>query len=146
LVEDGRPIYGVVYAPESDTLYYARSGKGSFKVERGGLPQKLEPGGHPSHESASRAQAPPGSSTSGTGIGLSGENTEARGACDALAMCAVAEGKTPIYRCAVPTDEWEIAAAHAIANGAGKGVYECSSSEELKYNKDDMVTKCFTVR
>ncbi len=35
LIENGRPILGVVYAPVHDTLYYAETGTGAFVTRRG---------------------------------------------------------------------------------------------------------------
>ena len=32
LIEGGRPVWGVVYNPLSDTVYYAKGASGSFKI------------------------------------------------------------------------------------------------------------------
>jgi 3'-phosphoadenosine 5'-phosphosulfate (PAPS) 3'-phosphatase len=41
--------------------------------------------------------------------------------------------------------EWETAAAHAIATAAGRRLCDRASGEELRYNKEDLVTRPFAV-
>ncbi len=41
LLENGKPIMGIVYAPAIDLLYYAEAGKGSFIVEKDKEPRKI---------------------------------------------------------------------------------------------------------
>ena len=35
LIEDGQPIYGVVYAPVTGATYYAKAGKGAYRRAHG---------------------------------------------------------------------------------------------------------------
>lgn len=125
LIQDGAPIYGVVYAPVTDTVYYARIGKGAFKREGDQAPRRLDgvvARGAPEHRN--------GTSTSGS---------------RALAMCLVAEGRVDSYTCDDPSQEWETAAAHLVATMAGKLVRDCRSTQGLKYNKEHLVSECVTV-
>lgn len=54
LIEDQKPISGVVYAPISGTLYYAMAGKGAFKVASGKQPVRIS-----AHDADGRGQPHP---------------------------------------------------------------------------------------
>jgi 3'-phosphoadenosine 5'-phosphosulfate (PAPS) 3'-phosphatase len=127
LIEDQKPISGVVYAPISGILYYAMAGKGAFKVEPGGQPVKInahEAGGGPSAKTAKGATA----TTS-----------------KALMLCRLAEGMPGIDQTLYHCMEWHSAAAHAVARAAGKHVRPCHGNGELTYNKMDWSSECVTV-
>ncbi|HWQ94354.1 MAG TPA: inositol monophosphatase family protein [Gammaproteobacteria bacterium] len=130
LVQDGAPIYGVVYAPVMDTVYYARIGKGAFKMEGAAEPRRLDVrenlGPKTTAISAQKKQGPTPASR-------------------ALAMCLVAEGQADAYACDDPSPEWETAAAQLIATTVGKRVYDCKSKQGLTYNEEDLVSECFIV-
>jgi len=143
LVEDRSPIYGVVFAPASGTMYYAKGGDGSFKLEPGGEPLRLgdrKMAGTDQFTERARSKPDPSDSH-----GELGEAKHPLPRSHALAICLVAEGSTGTYRSDRPAMEWEIAAAHAIATCAGKDVRDDNSHEALKYNKMDLKTGCFTV-
>lgn len=145
LIEDGRPICGVVYAPAIDTMYYAKAGHGSFKVERSAEPQRLAPRQRPLSDPAPRvpeAQAPTGVES---GMSDTSKESPTTSPNDALAICLVADGQADACRSSGPSTEWEIAAAHAVANGAGISVCDCKSQEELRYNKETLINEFFTV-
>src|SRR5690606_38651339 len=48
LMEDGKPVAGVVYAPDLDWMYFGTR-EGSFKVEAGGDPIRLQPSAAPAN-------------------------------------------------------------------------------------------------
>lgn len=127
LIEDQKPISGVVYAPISGTLYYAMIGKGAFKVKPGGQPVRLNA---PDAGDGGSAQA--------------AEKTPAT-ASKALTMCRLAEGVPGIDQSLSHCMEWQSAAAHAVARAAGKHIRPCNSSDELTYNKMDWSSECVMV-
>jgi len=130
LIQDGAPIYGVVYAPVTDTVYYARIGKGAFKQAGGNAPRPLD--------------APETRSTTP-------EAARGREKCSpmpgsrALAMCRAAEDRIDACLFDEPVQEWETAAAHLIAANAGKRVYDCKSKQGLRYNTERLVNECVMV-
>jgi 3'(2'), 5'-bisphosphate nucleotidase len=145
LVEDGMPICGVVYAPLTDTLYYAQPGKGSYRVDRRGVPQKL---GSTDNDAASVnpcLELPVGLSSSVLERESSYRASPPKTLCRGLAICRVAEGAIESYRCTAPSAEWETAAGHVIASCAGKRVRDSNSNEELRYNKPDLINGPFAV-
>ena len=63
-----------------------------------------------------------------------------------LKICMVAEGLANIYPRFAPTMEWDIAAGHAIALGAGCTVTQADEKTPLIYNKSDLLNPWFIVK
>jgi 3'(2'), 5'-bisphosphate nucleotidase len=129
LIEDGRPIYGVVHAPAMDLTYYGRAGKGGYRRADGEEPVALV------RERALGQPAP----TSG-GAPDHGELTEPheKASSQALAICKLAEGQRSDDSVLQPSMEWQTAAAHAILRSVGMRICDGESGEELGYNKKDL--------
>ncbi len=127
LIQDGAPIYGIVYAPTTDTAYYASVGKGAFKTVGAREPQHLD-----THENI--ATKPKTISEPEKHSSMPGSR--------ALTICRVAEGLIDCCIVDEPSQEWEIAAAQIIATNAGKRMYDCKTKQELKYNKEHVVFEC----
>lgn len=127
LVQDGAPIYGAVYEPETDTVYYARLGQGAFVARGSNTPQQLGVGAAPGTVDA--ADALP-SSTEGS---------------LALRMCRVAENRMESCICNDACREWQTAAAQLIATTAGKRVYDCHTGQALRYNTEHLTHGCVAV-
>lgn len=130
LIQDGAPIYGVVYAPVTDTVYYARIGKGAFKLEGDQAPRQLN------------ALAAPGKKSE---VAHEHKKHSPMFGSRALAMCRVAEGQLDSCTIEGPSQEWETAAAHLIATNAGKRVQDCKSGQGLKYNTERLMRECVIV-
>ena len=129
LVEDGRPIYGVVYAPATDTIYYGVAGKGAYGRVNGGEPVRLTPRGNPVR---------PAIAVVGRRISTAAAEQDGMASSRALAMCALLEGPANGESMFQPSMEWQTAAAQAILNCAGMRVFESESGRELRYNKEDL--------
>ena len=63
-----------------------------------------------------------------------------------LKLCMVAEGKADVYPRYAPTMEWDTAAGHAIAKYAGFSVKQYNSSEDVVYNKENLLNPWFLVK
>ncbi len=134
LVEDGQPIYGVVYAPATDTVYYGRAGKGGFRRIRDEPAVKLiarssQATGAQSGTSPAAPRPPNGSEAASFG----------------LSMCRAIEdgaGRGSPFGASM---EWQTAAAHAVARSVGARVCECDSGKELAYNQPDLAHRAFTI-
>ncbi len=129
LIEDSRPILGVVYAPVLDKVYYATVGEDAFMVEHDNAPVSIsrhkenDTGVSPTMESN-----PPSSE-----INQIANQTSFN---KALTMCMVAEGKLEVAPIMERTMEWQTAGAHVILNSCGKKVIITNTGEELTYNKE----------
>jgi 3'(2'), 5'-bisphosphate nucleotidase len=62
-----------------------------------------------------------------------------------LKICLVAEGTAHVYPRLSPTMEWDTAAAHAIALAANCTVLEHQTQQELSYNKKNLLNPWFIV-
>ncbi len=131
LIEDGRPIYGVVYAPAKDTIYYGRVGKGAYRREQGREPVRL-----PVTENPTRPPIAPAGARRQREVAEQGHEASSH----ALAMCVLAEETTKGEATLQPSMEWQTAAAHAILSCAAMRVCEGASGRELSYNKKDLST------
>lgn len=121
LIEDGDPIYGVVYAPALQTIYYSAVGKGAYKREGGGEPVRL---------ASPRDSAEPTARSA-----LAGRKEFGAGASHALSMCSALSLRKDEEITFGPTMEWQTAAAHAILRGVGRSVRDSGTGHEIGYNK-----------
>ena len=62
-----------------------------------------------------------------------------------LKFCLLAEGKADVYPRFAPTMEWDTAAGHAICKAVGLNVIDKETSEELKYNRENLLNNYFLV-
>ena len=150
LIAGSRPVAGVVYAPALGLTYSARPGQAAVKEENSGQPVTLQPSddvpkdrlviagslSHPTPEMDAflEEQRSKFSQVDFVAMGSS------------LKICMVADGRADIYPRFGPTMEWDTAAAHAVANAAGRAVLRYGSDEELRYNKPDLHNEWFVVR
>lgn len=137
LIENGRPILGVVYAPALDVCFFAADGTGAY-VERNAIPaQRISVKERDEQEIikvvASRSHS--GARTEALLNRLGRHECISMGS--SLKLCLVAEGIAHFYPRLGPTMEWDTAAAHAIVNEAG-GIVCQWSGVELNYNKADL--------
>lgn len=133
LIENGKPVLGVVVAPALEVSYLAAQGVGAFKLDAHGERTPIRVAGkpaegatwrvvgsrsHPSHDLAewleqlgSHDMVPMGSS---------------------LKLCLVAEGEADVYPRLGPTCLWDTGAAHAVVEQAG-GRVETLEGQPLSY-------------
>jgi 3'-phosphoadenosine 5'-phosphosulfate (PAPS) 3'-phosphatase len=119
LIEDGRPIYGVVHSPAEGVTCFGRVGKGAFKASLGKDAVRISPDKGAVEEDSAQAEA---------------LRDEAAAASSAMALGrALASWPTqgPAFG---PAMEWDVAAAHAVVRAAGLRVCDPSSGAELVYN------------
>jgi 3'-phosphoadenosine 5'-phosphosulfate (PAPS) 3'-phosphatase len=141
LIEDGRPIYGVVCALGPDVLYFGKLGQGAYRADSGHPPERLDP-------AANRLRAevvPHEGQTDAVPATKSRSAGKKLASADALSLCEVlARGETGVV-CDTPSTEWDTAAAHAIARVLGRRFVDRESSEELGYNTPEMINHGFRV-
>ena len=139
LIEEGRSVLGMVYAPAIDALYRGGPGIGAWR-SIGAQTSAIQVGGA---DGACRVVA-----------SKSHLNAETQAFIDrlgpvslvqagsSLKFCRVAEGRADIYPRLAPTCEWDTAAAQAILEGAG-GVVLDLQGRPLRYGKPDVRNPSF---
>jgi 3'(2'), 5'-bisphosphate nucleotidase len=134
LIEDGKPVLGVVHAPALGLTYFAEKGCGAFRQCGDSAPVAIEVALHVENEkiklvgSRSHSDARHDDLVAHLGV------CEFRGMGSSLKLCLVADGSAHLYPRLGPTMEWDTAAAHSIVEEAG-GIICNFRGEELFYNK-----------
>lgn len=141
LVDAGRTVLGVVYAPALDVLYWGGEGLGAWRDVRGEV-TKLQtspmPPNGPQAVVASKSHL--NAQTRGW-IARLGEVSLVQ-AGSSLKFCRVAEGRAECYPRLAPTCEWDTAAAQAVLEGAGGAVMDMRG-QPLRYGKADVRNPAF---
>ena len=148
LIQYGKPILGVIYAPVKDLFYYSIKGKGAFKKE-GSRIQRLPI--YKKEEGILRVIASRSHYTQKTKdfvehLRKEFGNIEIVNIGSALKLCLVAEGSADIYPRFAPTMEWDTAAGHAIVEESGGVLVEYPSFTPVIYNKEDLTNPWFIAK
>ena len=146
LIDQGEPVFGVVYAPVLDTTYWGAKEIGAFKQSN----LQTQPIRVTKHKAGEVWQVVGSRSHQSPEINdfltaLDGDtNLVAMGS--SLKLCLVADGTAHVYPRLGPTCEWDTAAAHAVVSAAGGIVTEHGSGQSLKYNqKESLLNPYFVV-
>ena len=158
LIHNGNPIMGVIYVPVKEELYFAMEGLGSYKISRDAVISDLD-------DLIERSNKLPidykreNYVIVGSRSHMSEEteeffdekkkehgNVEVMAVGSSLKLCMVAEGKADAYPRYAPTMEWDTGAGHAIAKYAGFSVKQFNSSDDVIYNKEDLLNPWFLVK
>ena len=142
LLKNNHPIFGVVYAPALNKLYWGSSVNGSYKLNKDGIikPISVKPTlNNPVQIAVSRSH--PSSKMNGFTSLFSQYELHAMGS--SLKICSVSDGTVHFYPRFGPTMEWDTAASHAIINAAGGELIKIGTNKPLKYNKKDLLNPEF---
>jgi 3'(2'), 5'-bisphosphate nucleotidase len=144
LIEDGKPVLGVVHVPVLDKTYVGCEGLGAQRREGDADPVPIEivaTSAQPVRIVGSRSHR-------GTSLDAFLERV---GDYDMIPMgsslkfCVVAEGGADLYPRLGPTSEWDTAAAQAVVEQAG-GAVVTLDGKPMKYNqKEDILNPHFCV-
>jgi 3'(2'), 5'-bisphosphate nucleotidase len=155
LVEDGKPVLGVIYVPATGVLYAGVVGEGAWKTPQpplGGeqssitIKLPLKGGGGSSFVIvASRSHLTPETEEYIEEMRRMHGEVQLISSGSSLKLCLVAEGTADVYPRFAPTMEWDTAAGDAIARAAGKVVVDAKNGQPLTYNKPDLHNPWFIV-
>ena len=134
LIEDGIPVFGVVYAPALDELHYGIRGVGAFICDgESRVPiATRRPAAAPLHVAGSRSHM---DARSAAAIERMGE-VHLLGMGSSLKFCRMAEARLDVYPRFAPTSEWDTAAGQCVLEAAG-GVVLTLDGKPLSYNSKD---------
>jgi 3'(2'), 5'-bisphosphate nucleotidase len=142
LIEEGQPVWGVVYAPAMNQLFWGGQAFGSFRQDESGtIPLAVSPPAKPENllrAVVSRSHLNAETSAFITKLG----SVALIRAGSSLKFCRIAEGKADVYPRLAPTSEWDTAAAQAVIEGAGGHVYNILG-DRLHYGKPDVINPGF---
>lgn len=140
LVDGGRPVVGVVYAPAIPRLFWSDTTLGAFEAGlakdgtlRDALDRKLQVS--PVAKMGLRVVASRSHRDERTDAWLQTQNVDTLvSAGSSLKFCLVASGEADIYPRFGPTMEWDTAAGHAILEAAG-GTLKAEDGTPFAYGK-----------
>lgn len=121
LIEEGKPVLGVVYAPVLKVMYSAAEGKAwkeennirnPIQVREARPPRVVISRSHAANDTELKEYLEQMGEHQTTAIGSS------------LKFCLVAEGEAQLYPRFGPTSVWDTAAGHAVAVAAGAHVHD----------------------
>ena len=151
LVKDGVPVMGVIYVPVSRTLFWGHTEAFNGQIaawrcevdETGSLVGQTalplnDDAERPYIVVASRSHLSPETEAFVAREREAHPDLELHSAGSSLKICLVAEGRA--------TMEWDTAAGHAIALGAGCEVVKAEDGQPVVYNKEDLLNPFFIVR
>ncbi|MFS2224337.1 3'(2'),5'-bisphosphate nucleotidase CysQ [Pantoea sp. B65] len=121
LIEKGKPVLGVVYAPAIGVMYSAAEGK-AWKEEGGHKVAIHVRDARPPLVVISRSHANSDEELKEYLKQMGEHQTTAIGS--SLKFCLVAEGKAQLYPRFGPTNIWDTGAGHAVAIAAGAHVHD----------------------
>lgn len=143
LIEDDRPVFGVIYIPVEETLYYGSEAYGAFRQKPDDAPRHIRARSQP--EEGATVIVSMSHNTPATDAFLANlEVHETLHASSSLKFCRVAEGVADVYPRYGRTMEWDTAAGQAIVTAAG-GRVETVGGEPFCYRKSGFENDGFIV-
>ncbi len=160
LIENKKPVMGVVYAPVLDELYFGEEELGAYKLNNASeniddinkltkraskLPLEISKSYY--GVVASRSHLTSETSAYIDEIKRKHDKVEIVSKGSSLKIVMVAEGSADIYPRFAPTSEWDTAAGHAVVLASGGRIVQAKSQDdEVVYNKEDILNPWFIVK
>ncbi len=142
LIKNNHPVFGVVFAPVFNRLFWGAEKFGSWEINSSGEIKKI---------SVSKkyndifkivtSRSHPSSQLNSFISQFSKIKLIQRGS--SLKICLIANGEAQIYPRLGPTMEWDTAAADAILRNAGGCLRIYGTNNILKYNKEELLNSKF---
>ncbi len=145
LIENNRPVWGVVQAPVMDLIYYGGPEHGAIKRTASGE-EKIEARKQSSSNCTlvvSRSHLSDKTKALFAALEGSGHTLDTAASGSSLKFCMIADSQADCYPRLGLTSEWDTAAAEAVLKGAGGEVVRLSDNQDLDYNKTDILNPEF---
>ncbi len=137
LIENEKPILGVIYSPVTDELWWAEKDRGAFN--RAGAIHNTRTNTHDLIAAGSRSI--PSDRMQRLYQVFKIASVDRFGS--ALKFCRLAEGQYDVYPRFGPMMEWDTAAGQIIAEEAGCKVIDIQTEQPLKYGKPGLENRGF---
>ena len=140
LVEDGKPVLGVVAVPASGDLFYAERGRGAFQNGEPITCKNVSRSEIIGADSCFHSTEQTLSFFKEHGI------THIKKFGSSIKLCKIAAGEIDIYPRLNGTKEWDTAAGHVILNEAGGEVIDLTTDQEMVYDKPSIKNNFFVAK
>ena len=158
LIENQKPIIGVIFVPAEGELYFSTKEIGAFKVtvdlelfnidalihRASKIPFERENKTFTIVASRSHMSSETEDFVEQMKVKHGAVNLISKGS--SLKLCMVAEGTANCYPRFAPTMEWDTAAGQAICEHAGFEVIDWETQKKMLYNRKDLLNNWFLVR
>lgn len=134
LVNQNKPILGVINVPVTNHTYFSANARNSFKVDNRSNTKEIYTNKNTAIKTILYSRGNPSVKIKKIMHKLSIENIIHCGS--ALKFCLLSEGLADVYIRHDPCYEWDTAAGHAILQGAGGSLYDLDFNN-FKYNKSN---------
>ncbi|MBW6460164.1 MAG: 3'(2'),5'-bisphosphate nucleotidase CysQ [Bacteroidales bacterium] len=158
LMDENKPVMGIIYVPVSGMLYFASKSAGAYRILLSDNdsfdPEQLK-------ERATALPMPQPKRNYTVVASRSHLSEETVNYIDelkkeipdidfvsvgsSLKLCLIAEGKADLYPRFGPTMEWDTAAGHALVEISGGYIKKADTGEPLEYNKENLMNPRFIV-
>jgi 3'(2'), 5'-bisphosphate nucleotidase len=143
LIENGRPVLGLVYTPAAGEMFWAVKNNGAFQRKNGKRQQVQAARFSGTDEGllivCSRSHLTP--ETQDFINRYDSPQLVSKGS--SLKFLMLATGEAHVYPRVAPTMEWDTAAAQIILEEAGGQVLHFKTRQPLRYNKEDLLNPSF---
>lgn len=138
LVEDGKPIVGVIYVPVTQELYYASKGNGTTYIEAfdSKQPKKISVSNKLDHLIWVGSKSHSSEKEQNMIDAHAHLIAETKSAGSSLKGCMVAKGEADVYYRYGLTCEWDTAAMQCIVEQSG-GIFRQMDGTEMTYNREN---------
>lgn len=157
LIENGKPVLGVIYVPVTKTLYFGNviDGKGCRvnldshdtsmeEVLKNSIPlnpkkketEKIQVVGSRSHMNQETIDFIDEIKEEGIEVEVVSKGSS-------LKFCLIADGKADVYPRYAPTMEWDTAAGQAICEAVNIKVISLQNNKPMRYNKENLLNPWF---
>jgi len=145
LIDNHKPVMGVVYVPVTGVSYCAALNNGAYKCLPEQLPEAIKVRACPKDRlivAGSRSHAGESLQKFITGLGVKSDLVSIG---SSLKICLVAEGKADVYPRFGLTSEWDTAAAQCIVEQAGGYLTDLELKPLLYNTKESLLNPHFLV-
>lgn len=143
LIENGYPVLGVINTPAKKETFYGMKSEGSFKIQNS-KKEELHCNSFNLQDSDLRFVCSRSHNSPETEVYLSKfSNPQITNSGSSLKFMLLAENKADIYPRLAPTMEWDTAAAQIILEEAGGQLFDQTTNERMRYNKENLLNNFF---
>ena len=137
LIDGDRPVFGIVYAPALDEMYYTAGETEAFFLKDGKRTQLKARSVPPEGMTVLTSRFHCDEAVAREMVGAR-PVAEYKSYGSSLKFCAIAAGKADFYPCTHLTKEWDTAASQAILTAAGGALLVAETNLPLRYRKDGL--------
>lgn len=150
LIENNKPVLGVIYIPALSSLYFASQNYGSYKLYcpsnldslNGSVKIQVNKKKNSDHlvVIGSRSHS---NKDFKVWVKENIKNYELIKKGSSIKFCYIADGNADLYPRFGPTSEWDIAAGHIILTEAGGSIFSIDNEEIVYNNKENILNPYF---